>query len=270
MYSQVHLLLGKSAKRTVIESLYYSPPMRPVDVGHIEKYSNPLYLMLTSSSPGMLDDDKYEIILEQADNTALKLSSQAYQHLMNTDKTCSQEMYVYLGENSVLSYIPYPIVAHKNAKFSGNSVLEIQDSSQLLWGEIMSMGRKHMGELFEFDFLRSNLEIYINKRIAFKDLLYFDRKMDLQVLGFFEGYSHCGMLLVFLQDKQVLFELREFLTAYQAKHLATEIVVSCSEWHSKGVVVRALAQGGETISQLFQEIGDLLWEYIGAKTTAFG
>lgn len=262
MHSQVHLLLGKSVRRTIIDSIYYTPPMRPIDVGQREKYRDPLYLMLTSSSPGMLNGDKYEIILEQADDTALKLSSQSYLQLMHTDIPCEQDTYVYLGKNSVLSYIPHPIVAHKNAKFSSNNVLEIEDSSQCLWGEIISMGRKHMGELFEFDFVSSNLEIYLEKQLILKDLLYLEKTMDLRSLGWLENYSHCGMLVLFLQDKQARLMVKEILQHYQTQFTNQQISMALSEWHPNGIIVRALAQGGESILQVFTEIGNRIWEYI--------
>lgn len=266
MESQVHLLLKESKGRTIIDRIYYSPPMRPIDIGQIEKYQQPLYMMLTSSSPGMLNGDKYEIIIEQGDNTALKLSSQSYLQLMYSEEPCIQDTYVYLGKNSVISYIAKPMVAHKNAKFSGNTILEIESSSQCLWGEILSMGRKHMGELFEFTFLNSNLEIYLENQMIFKDLLYFDKNMDLCSFGYLEGYSHCGMLVLFFQDEHVKVIVEDFLQNHnQTKLSSTLVSAAYSEWHPNGIVIRALAQGGEDISQIFNEIGDLVWNHIFAE-----
>ncbi len=198
---------------------YHTTPFGLLRIDSRAPYDPWLRYMIRSSAPGILAGDLYEMDFNVADNTKLGLETQAYSRVyeMNNGGAAWQNTRVNVGENALLHYIPHPLVPHKDSDFEANNTIKIKKSSQLIWGEILTCGRKAYeahgkdGEVFIFKRLMNSTEIFIEDRLVFKDKLLFEPSNEgLDTLGQMEGYTHQGTLFIY-QDKVSGDDIYEFI-----------------------------------------------------------
>ena len=106
--------------------------------------------MITSSSPGILNNDDYKIRIKIEDNAKVHLTTQGYQRIFSMKNTASQHMNIFMDDNASLYFLPHPSVPHAKSSFSSVNNIYLSDHHHLIWSEIITCGRKLSGESFEF------------------------------------------------------------------------------------------------------------------------
>lgn len=215
-----------------------------------------LRYMIRSNSPGVLNGDFYDMQFTIADNTSLGLETQAYQRIyeMIDGGKAFQEVKVKVGENALFHYIPHPTVPHKNSNFSTKNIINLKKSSKLIWGEVITCGRKLYGEVFEFKRLMSHTEIFVDDELIFKDKILFEPKVtDINALGQLEGYTHQATLFTY-QNEISEDEMYEFLL--ESVKDQEEIEFGLSTTLMDAVVIRIVGNSGEQLYKILKKIED--------------
>jgi urease accessory protein len=149
MIAKLHIQTAFKNGATCLQQNYFTPPFKTANITE-DKRSNWLRIMLMNSSPGILDGDDYEIKIGLAENSSLQLHTQAYQRLFNMKKGATQLMEVHLEKDSSFIYLPHPSVPHENSIFTAKNKIFLNNDCNLIWGEVLTCGRKLNGEVFRF------------------------------------------------------------------------------------------------------------------------
>jgi urease accessory protein len=232
---------------------YFTPPFRVVNITE-DKHAGPLDLMLMNSSPGILDRDQYEIKISVAENSSLTLHTQSYQRLFNMKKGAIQCMEVRLDRNASFVYLPHPSVPHEHSIFTAHNKVYITETSRLVWGEVLTCGRKLNGEVFQFSRYHNITEIYINDKLVIKEnLLMQPSLIDPRRLGQLEGFTHQASLIIYDKDiTERIDEVHEYLS------IQTQIIAGVTTTMEDGMIVRILGNGAEQLHLLLHQIVLLL------------
>lgn len=239
--------------KTILKEVFFTPPFNVVDI-RVDKSLPLLEAMVMSSSPGMLNDDYYDINIDVIDNSAFNLQTQAYQRLYISEKGTTQRVHVNVGENAYFSYVPHPTVPQKGANFTSENKIYLKKSSQLLWSEILTCGRKWMegGESFAFEKHHSITEIYVDRKLIFKDNLYVAPKhIPPNTMGQYEGYTHQAGLVFIAPDIDVEAEIKRI---YQNIQDEKEINFGMSKISENAFVLRILGNSGEQLFNIVSQI----------------
>lgn len=207
-----------------------------------------------SSSPGLLNDDFYDISIEVIDGSALNLQTQSYQRIHVSELGTHQNMRVTVGENAYFSYSPHPTVPHKGALYKAKNTIHIKGSSTLVWSEILTCGRKYMAEeeLFMFKKHHAITEIYQDNLLIYKDNLYIvPDEINMKEFGQYEEYTHQGSLFFITPETDVK-DRMEKITNRLAKEEG--ISYGISKIVDNAYVLRLLGNEGEQLYRLFTEI----------------
>lgn len=240
-------------EQTILKDVYFTTPFNLVEVRENKK--NPLLeMMVMSSSPGLLNDDFYDITIEVIDDTSLNLQTQSYQRIHVSETGTNQNMRVWVGENAYFSFAPHPTVPHKGARYKAKNTIHIKDSSTLLWSEILTCGRKYMAQEEQFLFKKHHAitEIFQEDRLIYKDNLYIvPEEINLKEFGQYEGYTHQGSLFFIISNVDVTERMEEI-----SNRLSEEEGISygISKVLDNAYVLRVLGNEGEQLYRLFTDI----------------
>ncbi len=190
MINKLNILSGFRDGRTYLKDTYFTRPFRVVPIR--ENPLDPsLYVILMSSSPGILDGDEYDIEIDVVEKSRFMLQSQAYQRLFNMKSGASQKQYIHLKSGSVFSYVQHPVVPHENSIFKSHSIIRMEDNCSLCLGEIITCGRKHSGEIFRFTHFQNLIEIFYHQKLILKDnILLQPQLVPMDTTGQMEGFTH--------------------------------------------------------------------------------
>lgn len=240
-------------EQTILQDVYFTPPFNLVDVRENKK-NRLLEVMVMSSSPGILNDDCYDITIEVVDGSALNLQTQSYQRIFVSDQGSHQQMTVTVGADAYFSHVPHPVVPHKGACNTSKNIVRLENTSTLLWADILTCGRKHMaqGERFQFSKYHAVTEIYQQGVLIFKDNLYLEPdQIDLQQFGQYERYTHQGSLFYISPSKEIdqrIEGINQKLTQQEG------ISFGLSKVLDNAFILRVLGHEAEQLFTLFTEI----------------
>ncbi|QPB42456.1 urease accessory protein UreD [Rodentibacter haemolyticus] len=266
MNSKLKLSTKLSSNGTTQLAEYFATP--PFKVMTLPNYSSPwlngLNAMQMSSSPGVLAGDLLDIQISLAKSTTLSLNTQAFTRVqaMNEGDSAEQITRIQLAEQSRLFYLPHPLVLHKDSAFKQKTTIEMRENSELIYGEIIAIGRVLNEERFAFRQFSSHLKIYAlqkegGKRPLVSDCIqWLPAQMNLTALSQMEDYSHQGALTYLNLSKSAV-ELKGILQDIHA--LISEeknMLVGASLLNESGIMVRVLGYRAEQIQALFQTLAE--------------
>ncbi|MBC9912036.1 urease accessory protein UreD [Chitinophaga varians] len=262
--NRLSLISGYKNGRSWLKDSYCTRPFKLANVG-IYRQDPALYLMVMSSSPGILDGDHYDIDIRTESHSRLQLQSQSYQRLFNMKNGAQQQQRIHMEGQSVFSYVQHPVVPHENAVFKSHTIAHLEDDCQFTFGEIITCGRKHSGEVFRFSRLHNITEIYHRGKLILKDnLLLQPQLLPMQAIGQMEGYTHQATLLHIntgTADMETqLTALRQMLEEEQG------IIGGVSLPDARCLVVRILGNGGEQLYDCLRKMQRYYWQHTGNNT----
>lgn len=258
MICTLNISVEKSGERSFLKDAYFTQPFRIIPVGQ-HKSDQHAYLMIMSSSPGILSGDEYEINVHVKENARLQLQSQSYQRLYDMEASAAQKMEVILETGSSFYYVPHPVVPHKRSTFISSSRVKMADSCVLLMSEIITCGRKHHGEIFEFTKFHNLFEVFHNGKLLLKDnILLLPGENRLKAMGMLEGFTHQGTLIYLnTTSGKDIGDLTNRI--HELMEQEEYILGGVSLLHHNGFVVRVLGHGGEQLFGIFQHIQEMIW-----------
>ena len=256
---------------TQLDDYFVSPPFKLMTLpdystNKAEAWQKGLNAMQMSSSPGLLGGDRLDIQISLRKSTALTLTTQAFTRVqaMNDGEFAEQITQIQLAEDSRLFYLPHPLVLHKDSALKQKTTIEMAENSELIYGEIVAIGRVLNDERFAFRQFSSHLKIYAlqkngEKRPLVSDCIqWLPSKMTLTALSQMEDYSHQGSLTYLNLSKSAL-EIKAMLKQLQETFTSSEnLLIGLSQLNEGGLMVRVLGHRAEQIQTLFENIGIIL------------
>ncbi|WP_289040624.1 urease accessory protein UreD [uncultured Zobellia sp.] len=230
---------------TQLKSVFFTTPFKVVDIR--EDKENPLLeLILMSSSPGILDGDELYFNYLLHENSQLEVTSQSFQRLFTMQKSAKQEMKITIKENAFLTYLPHPSVPHKESNFTSEVLIHLEKNASVIWGEIVTCGRRNQNEIFEFTKFHSLTKIYRNGKLVLFENLYLDPKNNnLMNIGNLEGHTH-QMSLIYLSETLNMVMLKEKIKQFFEDK---DCLFGVSESPTNGLVIKVLYDKGEKLMQ---------------------
>lgn len=258
MVSSLAIQIEQREGVSYLKDAYVTQPFRIVPVGQYKK-DKAAYLMIMSSSPGLLDNDEHQITINLASNTKLQLQTQAYQRLFHMKNKSTQTTTIQMEEGSVFAYVPHPVVPQRASTFISRNRVELKANCHFLLSDIITCGRKLSGEEFEYDHFQNLTEIYYEGKLQLKDnVLLQPELMPLQGLGILEGYTHQGTLIYY---NTANISVQAYIDFFHEEYGEMEaIAFGISAVEGDGFMVRLLGQGAEKLFTIFQAIQQKLWD----------
>ena len=145
--ANLYIKAGFKEGKSYLMDSYVSVPFRITNVGQV-KDDGSLYMMLGSSSPGLLDSDNHEIEIDIEKNSRFQLQTQSYQRLYNMKKGSSQITKISLAPNSFFCYVPHPVVPQENSIFRNRTVINLDKNCELILSEVVTCGRKNSENIY--------------------------------------------------------------------------------------------------------------------------
>jgi len=182
--------------RSFLRRTYYTPPFKVANITE-DKRDPLLRLMLMCSSPGVLDGDDYSIRVELGEGSRMRLYTQSYQRLFHMKRGAVQAMEVHLEKGASFFYLPHPSVPHAHSIFAGRNRIYLSEGCQLVWGEVLTCGRKLSGESFSFSKFHSVTDVVVQGKLVLRENICLQPLVsDVQAIGQLEGFTHQASLLL--------------------------------------------------------------------------
>jgi len=115
-------------------------------------------VFIISNAGGILQGDRNTIQVTVGAGAMAHLTTQSATKVQEMDANfASQVQNIVVQEGAYFEYIPHPVIPHRHTRFVTQTSITISPGATLLYAEVMMGGRKHHGELFEFDVVSSTL-----------------------------------------------------------------------------------------------------------------
>lgn len=263
-----HLYITAACKndKTFLKECFYKQPFKLANITE-NKTDGLLRLMITSSSPGILNNDNYNIEFEIKENAKVHVTTQGYQRLFKMANNASQSMNVHLENNGSFIYLPHPNVPHAASSFSSFNNIYLNKNHNLLWGEIITCGRKLSGEEFKFTRFQTVTNIYLGKKLVVKEnVLLEPSKRNIHTIGQLEGYTHQSTLLLIndtIEMEKISNECSQLLADTK------DIIFGISMLPVNGLIFRILGFKGEQLFDCNNKLASLIQQLSYKRLNAF-
>jgi urease accessory protein len=258
MKSNLQIIAGHKNGKSYLKHCYSEQPFKVANVTE-EKMEDLLCLMMTSSSPGILDNDNYSMEINIEEHAKIKLVTQGYQRLFTMTNEANLLINVDVQNNGLFYYLPHPTVPHKSSNYISVSNIFLEKSHQFLWSEIITSGRKLNGEEFTFTAFRSTTNIYLEKKLCVKEVIFLEpAKINIHAIGQMEGFTHQSTLF-YIDDGVDIKLIRDACL----KLLSTikEITFGISLLTVNGLVIRIMGFKGEKLFDCNNKVAALIREW---------
>lgn len=178
-------------------------------------------------------------------------------------------MTVRLGEGARLELMPDQLIAYREASYRQRTSIALRPSSSLVVAEVVTPGWSPDGAAFRYEEVRLRNEIRVEpdggggggtpELLALDNLLIRPPSGDVTGLGFMEGFSHVGSLVVVdaRVDQVLADELHLIATGFDA---LTGISLTRAVAGTSGLVLRALSNCTGELNLLLSACANLLRE----------
>lgn len=211
--------------------------------------------VLVNPGGAYLGADLYVLDVEVGDGAKLLLTTQSATKIYRTPGSfAEQRMTLRLGEGAQLELAPDQLIAYREASYRQNTHITVRPSSSLVMAEVVTPGWSPDGASFRYEELRLRNEIHVEapggiELLALDNLLIRPPLNDVTGLGFMEGHSHLGSLVVVdARVDQALADEFHALTAGCDAY--TGVSLTASVGGTTGLVLRSLSNSTEELNRL--------------------
>ena len=266
MIAQLEIQAASIDGKTFLKKGFCNTPFKIVNITEDRKDPT-LRLMLMSSSPGILNADEYKIKIELAHNASLQLHTQSYQRLFTMRGQAMQHTELYMASGSACCFIPHPVVPHRQSSFTTRNTFYLSENCSIIFGEVLTCGRKLNGEVFSFSKYHSITQIFINNKLVIKENLLMQPDLfNVNSIGQLQGYTHQASL-VYLDEnagiKTLIPRLYELVSSQEG------ISIGISAAPVNGLMVRILGQKAEQLFDCLKLIAGTLLQSKSIKPLSY-
>ena len=254
----VELRQEKNSK-TVIKNLLVKPPLLIQKALYPDTCNpNTAHIYIMSSAGGILQGDKLQIKIKASEKSNAIITTQSATKIYNTENHIpSQTIDIIVEKNSYLEFIPKQIIPHKYAEFLQIANLKVDNSSTLVYSEIISCGRIAHGEEFDFKSLIFRTKaVNENNEILFSDAMNIEPKLGKKAFESLYGKKKI-FSTVYIISKQ--FDNEKLDTKINSLLIKSQIMGGVSQLpHESGIIVRMLSNSIDEIEEIIFNISNII------------
>ncbi|MDQ0174891.1 urease accessory protein UreD [Bacillus chungangensis] len=243
-------------ERTRLTACFQQPPLKASRELYIDDDQKAtVYIM--ESSGGMVAGDRNEYDIHLQERTSVCLIQQSALKIYPSMDGLSSTQYINikLDEGARLEWRPEVIIPFENAIFRGETIVQMKQNAELLWGEIISPGREKRGECFTYDELKTGFQIWKEGECLVYDTLRFlPKNVQLRQIGMLERSLYIGSLF-FISHEAEHMNHREMNE--QLLHSET-IKSSVTKIDDKGLMFRWLSSDLWLLKEQMEKVWDQL------------
>ncbi|WP_258804193.1 urease accessory protein UreD [Pseudarthrobacter sp. NS4] len=241
----LELVITVRGGRSIASRQFHQGALRVLRPHYLDDSGQVCYVLV---NPGgaYLGADLFVIDVEVGDGADLHLTTQSATKVYRTPGSfAEQRMSLLLGEGARLELMPDQLIAYREASYRQRAHITVHPSSSLVIAEIITPGWSPDGASFKYEELRLRNEIHVQvgdrtELLALDNLLIRPPLNDVTGLGFMEGFSHLGSLVVV--DPRVGQELADDLHALTVGHDAhSGVSLTRTVAGTTGLVLRSLS-----------------------------
>ena len=204
-----------------------------------------------------MEGDTQDIDINIGDETKVEVISQSYEkiHRMkngNATRSCN----ISVGKNACLKYNPLPTIPFADSSFHSKTKINLaDDTSKLIFNEVITCGRSAMGEKFLFNQYNSYLEIRKKSRLIYRDnTMYNTDLFNMRCIGMFEGYTHLANMVIvnFNKEESFIEQARNIIEEYD------EVEGGVTKLQSNDIIIKILGNTSQSLLNICEEISKLL------------
>ncbi|MEV7664038.1 urease accessory protein UreD [Paenarthrobacter sp. NPDC089316] len=202
-----------------------------------------------------LGADLFVVEVEVEAGADLLLTTQSATKVYRTPGSfAEQRMNIKLGEGARLELLPDQLIAYREASYRQNSHISLHPTSCFVMAEVITPGWSPDGGAFRYEEVRLRNEIRVEaahgeELLALDNLLIRPPVSDVAGLGFMEGFSHLGSLVVV--DPRVDQVLADELARKAAEFEAySGVSLTRTIAGTTGLVLRSLSNSTEELNTL--------------------
>ncbi|WP_423183077.1 urease accessory protein UreD [Arthrobacter sp. NyZ413] len=212
-----------------------------------------------------LGADLYVVDVEVEAGASMLLTTQSATKIYKTPGSfAEQRMTVRLGEHAQLELTPDQLIAYRDASYRQDTRITVHPTSSLVISDVITPGWSPDGADFKYQELRLRNEIRVESGsdealLALDNVLVRPPLGNVSGLGFMEGFSHMGSLIVVdaRVDQALADELHGATTGYDAY---TGLSLTRTVHGTTGLVLRSLSNTTEELNRLLGACTGLLRE----------
>lgn len=259
---RLELVLSERGGRTIARNQFHEGALRVLRPHYLDESGQVCYVVV---NPGgaYLGADLFLIDVEVQDGADLLLTTQSATKVYRTPGSfAEQRMAVRLGEGARLELMPDQLIAYREASYRQHTHITVRPSSSLVMAEVVTPGWSPDGAAFRYEEVRLRNDIRVEGRhgsrlLALDNLLIRPPAGDVTGMGFMEGFSHVGSLLVV--DPRVDQALADHLHALTLDHDARAgVSLTRTALGTTGLVLRALSNSTGELNHLLAACTSLL------------
>ncbi|ONI44207.1 hypothetical protein AN641_01145 [Candidatus Epulonipiscioides gigas] len=246
-------ILNIKLENNILKNCYFTSPFKII--APFIKDDGFINLMIMSSSAGIMEGDTQSINIDIAEHCKVEVTAQSYEkiHKMK-DGVASRDTLITVGTNSTLIYSPKPTIPFSLSSFISSTKIYLKDNtSKLIFAEMLTSGRVHYNENFNYNIYKAQTEIYVADEIVYIDNTCFEpKKIDMNGFLFYEGYTHLLNVILIHYDSNILInKIRKYLANIE------EIIFGASQTYYSALVIKVLARNAQIIEKIFTDIQNL-------------
>nr|WP_235013082.1 urease accessory protein UreD [Arthrobacter sp. SLBN-100] len=241
----LELVIGERGGRSIASRQFHEGALRVLRPHYLDDSGQVCYVVV---NPGgaYLGADLYLLDVEVQDGASLVFTTQSATKVYRTPGSfAEQRMVVRLGEGARLELMPDQLIAYREASYRQLTSVTVRPSSSLVMAEVVTPGWSPDGAAFRYEEVRLRNAIHVEadegtRVMALDNLLIRPPSGDVTGLGFMEGFSHLGSLIV--ADPRVDQALADELHHLTSKNDAlTGISLTRTVQGTTGLVLRSLS-----------------------------
>lgn len=126
---------------------------------------------IVNPTAGFFDGDRLEMAVEIGHGAKLVLSTPSASRVYRTRSGAAAEtrQCFRVEENAFLEWIPEPFIPHAGARYVQRTAIHLHPSASLLYFDWIAPGRVAMGEVFQYDELRWELDLTVGDRLLVRE-----------------------------------------------------------------------------------------------------
>ncbi|TLM88021.1 urease accessory protein UreD [Pseudarthrobacter sp. NamE5] len=265
MRGRLELGIVMRGARSIASRQFHEGALRVLRPHYLDDSGQVCYVVV---NPGgaYLGADLFVLDVEVGDGADLLLTTQSATKVYRTPGSfAEQRMTVRLGEEARLELVPDQLIAYREASYRQRTCVTMRPSSCLVMAEVVTPGWSPDGANFRYEEVRLRNEIQVHSGGGEPELLALDNLLirppagDVTGLGFMEGFSHLGSLIVVdSRVEQALADELHWLTG--TCEALTGISLTQTVAGTTGLVLRALSNSTEELNSLLTGCANLLRE----------
>jgi urease accessory protein len=259
----LELRVALRGQRSIAKHQYHQGALRILRPHYLDESGQVCYVVV---NPGgaYLGADLYLLDVAVEDGAGLLLTTQSATKIYRTPGSfAEQRMSIRLGEGARLELAPDQLIAYREASYRQATHITVRPSSSLVMSEVVTPGWSPEGASFRYEELRLRNEIRVEdgtgegRLLALDNLLIRPSGTDVTGMGFMEGFSHLGSLIVVdSRVDQALADELHHVTA--ARNAYTGISLTNRVEGTTGLILRSLSNSTEELNSLLGSCTALL------------